>query len=96
MKLTKEDIREKMETNDKWLIRGLIAIYDRQTADEQVSEDTKHNNTIGFNGGDGRWGANFAAFYKQRNFLTKKQINYIRPKMLKYSGQLLKIANGEI
>lgn len=96
MSFTKKQIREKLETDDKWLIRGVMAIYDKQTADEARAEATKYHNGVGFNAGDGRWGASFAGFARRNGYLTTKQINYIRPKMLKYAGQLAKIANGTI
>lgn len=100
---TKEEIRENLQTNDTWVLRGVLAIFDKQTADEQVSEDTKHHNNIGFNGVDARIMSSFA---KQiQNFkpggkfhtpLSKKQMAIARKKILKYSGQLAKIANGAL
>jgi hypothetical protein len=37
-----------------------------------------------------------ARFYKDRGFLSPKQLMHVRKKMLKYSGQLAKIANKKI
>lgn len=91
-----EEIRFNMETNNKWLIHGLLAIYKRQTDDEQNAEITAHQNSVGFNGPDANVLTRMAKWYQQHGFLGKKQIDKCREKMLKYSGQLALIANGEI
>ena len=99
---TKEEIKEKLETQDVWVTKGVVAIFDRQTADEQEVEETKHHNGIGFNGVDGRIMSSFAKQInnfrpgKYRSPLSPKQMTIARKKIMKYSGQLAKIANGEI
>ena len=35
-----EAITAKLATNDRWLIRAVVAIFEKQTADEQESEET--------------------------------------------------------
>lgn len=99
---TVEEIKDNLKTKDVWVTKGVVAIFDRQTADEQASEETKHHNGIGFNGVDGRIMSSFA---KQiNNFrpgkfntpLSKKQMEIARKKIMKYAGQLTKIANGEL
>lgn len=49
---TPEAIKEKLETDNRWLIRGLVAIFQRQTEDEQRQDSTNHLNGVGFNGSD--------------------------------------------
>ena len=93
---TKAEIKTNLETNDKWLCRGLVAIFKKQTADEQVEGRTSHDNGIGFNGVDAEILTSFAMQYLERGFLTPKQIAMTRKKMLKYAGQLVKIANGDV
>lgn len=95
-KWTKEEIRFKVETDNTWLIRGLLAIFDRQTDDEKNDEITKHENNIGFSGCDANILTSFAKHYKEHGWLSKKQIEICRKKMLKYCGQLAKVANKEI
>jgi hypothetical protein len=96
-------IREKLETNDKWLARGIVAIYAKQTADEKLSKLTKHSNGVGFNGRDAEflsslasqimtWEGTPKAERKWRQPLSEKQVNAARRKMLKYAGQLARIA----
>ncbi len=95
-KWSKEEIRFRLETDNRWLFKGLLAIYDRQTEDEKSSEITKHENSIGFNGVDANILTAFAKHYKEHGWLSKKQIDLTRKKMLKYSSQLSRIANGEL
>lgn len=95
-KWTKEEIRFKLETNNIWLFRGLLAIYMKQTQDEKIDAITKHENGVGFGGADANILSSFARQYSSNGFLTAKQIDLCRKKMLKYAGQLAKIANGVI
>lgn len=95
-KWTKAEIRNRLETDDKWLIRGLVAIYNRQTDQEQNNGMTKEENGVGFNGVDSVILSDMAKQHMTRGFLSRRQIEIVRGKMLKYAGQLTKIANGEI
>lgn len=92
--VTKELIVERMNRDPKWLYRGILAIYDRQTADEQASETTSHDNGIGFNGVDASFLSSLAKQVRNRGFLTPTQLTFARKKMAKYAGQLLRIAEG--
>lgn len=92
---TKEAIKEKMIADDRWTIRGLVAIYNRQTDDEKNDGLTKHENGIGFNGVDSAILSDMARQYVERKFLTNRQIVIVRKKMLKYAGQLANIANEQ-
>lgn len=99
---TKDEIREQLITNDAWLIRGIIAIFEYQTASEQASDNTSEDNGVGFNGVDGFILSRFAKFCLKiksegrKPFLTPKQKAIALKKMPKYAGQLAKIANGKI
>lgn len=93
---TKEFIKEKILTNDLWLARAVVAIYKKQTSAEQQAGYTKEFNGVGFNGVDSEILSSLAEFYKNRGFLSPKQLNIARKKMVKYVGQLTKIANKEI
>lgn len=93
---TKDEIRAKLESNDKWLCHGLVAIFNKQTAEEQRDGQTQEDNGIGFNGVDAEILTSFAMQFIERSFLTPKQLTITRKKMLKYAGQLTKIANGDV
>ena len=95
-KWTKEMIKEKIAANNVWLARGVVAIWNKQTEDERYSGQTTHDNGIGFNGADAEILSSFAMQYVSKGYLSPKQFDIARKKMLKYSGQLAKIANKEI
>jgi hypothetical protein len=90
-----KEIQEKLRENDLWVMRGLLAIYARQTEDEKNAEVTKHHNRVGFSGADATLLSSFAKQIQKRGSLSVKQMLWARKKMLKYAGQLAKIANGE-
>lgn len=93
-KWTKEEIAAKLATDDKWLIRGMLAIYERQTEDEKCSETTKEQNGVGFNGIDATIMSDFVKQWNTAGWLSTRQKALIRKKMAKYAGQLTRIANG--
>jgi hypothetical protein len=91
LKKATELVREYL-ASDKWMLRGLLAIYARQTADEKAAQTTRYDNDIGFNGLDAPILSSFAQQYQQRGWLSEKQLVIARGKMEKYAGQLARIA----
>lgn len=91
-KLTKELIKEKVTTDDRWAIRAIEVLYQYQTDDEQLHGETKHHNRVGFNGPDSPFMSSLAQQLKSGRVLSQKQLYYAKKKLGKYSGQLLKIA----
>lgn len=89
--LTKEAIATKLETNQVWLFRGIIAIFERQTSDEKSAESTKEDNGIGFNGCDAKFGSSLAKQLIAGRCLSVKQLSAAQKMMRKYAGQLLRI-----
>lgn len=95
-KWTKELVREFLNVSDAWVVKGVSTIYRFQTEAEKASETTTDDNGVGFNGLDAELLSSFAKGIEQYGSLTDGQMVWARKKMLKYSGQLAKIANGEI
>jgi hypothetical protein len=102
---TKDDIHTNLVDHDNWVYRGVVALYERQTDEEKEIGDTKVRNNVGFNGRDAQIMTSFARqiikwngikFRKHPTPLSKKQLCIARKRILKYSGQLAKIANGEL
>lgn len=100
---TKEEIRERLATDDNWLIRGILALFRLQTGTEQSRETTEVHNDVGFGAADATILSSFAkqiishtAHPKYPTPLSPKQLAISRRKMAKYSNQLSKIANGKI
>ena len=90
----KQQIRSKLLTDDRWLIRGVLAIYNRQTDSEQYKMETVEDNGVGFNGFDARFMSSIAQQILMGGILSIKQTAVVRRIMVKYSGQLMEIANA--
>lgn len=75
---TKESIVRLLETNDKAVARALVVLNNRQTFDEQSSENTKYLNGRGFRPCHARMGTSMANFYTKFGHLTPKQVSYWR------------------
>lgn len=91
----KELLREKLGTNRAWALRALVRIYELQTSDEQASGHTREYNEVGFSGVDGEILSSFAEQYKEKGFLSKKQMDILFGKMPKYWRQLDNISQAE-
>lgn len=83
-----EFLKKMLTTNHKWATAALIRIYDNQTLDEQNCGETYHLNGIGFSGSDARILTSFAEFYKNKGYLTERQITCVFKKIGKYANQL--------
>jgi len=86
-------IRHHLATNRTWALRGLVRIYENQTEDEKVSEDTRHDNGIGFTSADGHFMTSMAKQYIARGSLSEKQMKRVFKNMPKYARQLEKEAS---
>jgi hypothetical protein len=89
------EIRNKIATDDRWLQRGIIAIWKYQTATEKATKTTHLFNNVGFNGVDAPFLSSLAEFLSKGYNLSDKQKFVARKKMMKYSGQLYRIALGK-
>jgi len=96
---TEDFIRHKLATDERWVRRALIRLYQRQTQDEQVSKQTRNHNQRGFQPGDALWFSRLAEFtikFPNRP-LSEKQLKLVwkpwrgQPAMAKYAGQILRI-----
>lgn len=88
---TKERVRKELKTNPKAVTRGILALYDRQTDDERVNRTTSSSNGMGFNSHDAAFLSSLAMQIYKKGFLTEKQLEKGREKMLKYSGQIARM-----
>ena len=74
--------------DDGVVIAALMTIYEKQTADEQVSGSTRWENGVGFNGRDAQFGTSLAQQYMRFGRLSPKQISAARRMLQKYRRQL--------
>ncbi len=96
---TEDIIRHKLATDERWVRRALIRLYQRQTQDEQVSKQTRNHNQKGFQPGDALWFSRLAEFAIRfpNKTLSEKQLKLVwkpwrgQPSICKYSGQILRI-----
>lgn len=111
MNWTKDSIKAKMsQTNpegDMWVVRGMLAILQWQTAEEKANGMTVEDNGVGFNGVDAEILTSFCEQasrvlesrpndpMRYTRCLSPKQMEIARKKMLKYSGQLARIATNK-
>lgn len=94
---TKKERREKVKvlllTNDKAVLRAIIAIYNRQTEDEKTQDSTKHENYIGFCANDAPIMSLYAKQIQQYGGLTKEQLVIARKRISRYTRQLADLAD---
>ena len=92
----KGEILELLDSNDKAVCRALVRLYERQTETEKEAGTTKERNGRGFNGRDAAILTSIAQFYGRTGYLSRRQVDLVRKKIVKYVGQLVEIANEKI
>ena len=82
-------IKNMLRTNRVWATKGLLRIYERQTASEQASQTTHDHNGVGFTGADAEILSSFAQQVLGNRFVgSEKQLRILHHKMPKYARQL--------
>lgn len=95
-----QGIKGAILASDKVLFRAILAIYKRQTEDEKSDGATRYDNGVGFSGVDSFILTSFAEqlLAAQRVnapfWLSSKQKEIARRKMVKYARQLLEISKA--
>jgi len=98
--LTVEQIKTALVTDQYLLETALVAIFEKQTQDEQSDGQTKHNNGVGFTYGDGFRGKRMAKWILDgvniygKDFgtnLTGQHLEKAKKFMPKYAKQLYKL-----
>lgn len=78
-----------IKTTDEYAIGALLKIYSFQTADEQYTGGTHHDNAKGFNATDAGFMSSLSEQFLKKGSLSDKQIGYVKRIILKYIGQLI-------
>ena len=91
--MTVEEIREKVTTNQRWLERAILAVYARQTTDEQNMEETRWANGRGFTGPDANMMSYWAKWIQSGKHLSGTHLTRAFKRIGKYAGQLKKVVN---
>ncbi len=92
---TIEKITKLLQDSNAAVEKGIVAIFNRQTADEQRIEDTRYTNNIGFSGAHAKTGTYYAKWILSGRHLDGKFLQKGRTMILHYTKQLLSIANKE-
>ena len=78
--ITREQIETVLLRTDKVGMhavgRALVHLFNRQTEDEKINQDVKHDNGMGFQPCHAEIGTSMALFYQKNGFLTPKQVAY--------------------
>lgn len=89
-------IEKLLRTNNTAVERAIVAIYDRQTADEKAVSDTKHTNSRGFSAAHAKRGSYYARWIRGGRRLSGEHIDKGREIALHYTQQLADIANTNV
>lgn len=89
-------IKGNLLSKPHWVEKAILVLFERQTTDEQVAQETGHDNKMGFNKPDARRMSFVAEFLKTGKHLTReKALGVYGVKLQKYSTQLAKIATAK-
>lgn len=83
-----EMIAALVQRNDKAACEGILRIYGRQTADEKQVDATKHDNGIGFQQSDAKFGGFIARLYTSGRMPYADRMVRVRRMAVKYRRQL--------
>ena len=89
---TPDEIRALIDRSQEAVERALVAIYRRQTQDEQESYETKHHNRVGFAACHAGLGTYYAKWILSGKHLTGPHVERARRMVRHYAGQLHQIA----
>lgn len=90
-----EQIRELLRTNPRAVVRGVEVIHQRQTLTEQVTASTRDRNGVGWNAFDAEYMTRAADMIARRRRLPPSMLPRVRHRLMKYAGQLARVANGD-
>ena len=85
--------KTKLATDANWAIKGMLKIYEFQTATEKAIQTTKDHNDVGFSGCDGEILSSFSEQVLKGRTLSPKQMALVFKKMPKYWNQLVSLSD---
>lgn len=85
-------LKQKLSTDARWAVKGMLRIYEYQTADEKAVQETHNLNGVGFSGADANILSSFSEQVLKGRSMSEKQMAIIFKKMTKYAKQLERIA----
>lgn len=90
----RSSIASLLDRNPMAVERAIIAIFNRQTREEQRVGDTCVSNGIGFSGAHAKTGSYYASWVLSGKHLSGKHLEKARRMAKHYTRQLVEIAQG--
>ena len=94
--VTREQVIELLNTRPAAAEKAILALYARQTEDEQPTLATRHSNGRGFNASDARKMSFIAEFLRKGGHMKAETCRKHAPRLRKYAGQLVEVANANL
>jgi hypothetical protein len=91
---TPATIKALLDRSDKAVERAVVAIYQRQTSDEQDVGETRHHNGQGFASCHAHLGSYYARWILSGRHLTGHHLERARRMVRWYSKQLVEVAEA--
>ena len=91
---TPDAIRALLDRSDKAVERAILALYQRQTEDEQTTQETKHRNGRGFASCHAWRGSYYAQWILGGRHLSGLHLQKARRIARHYVGQLTEVAQA--
>lgn len=88
-------VKKQLGSNVQWATRAIVKLYEHQTMDEQISQNTRNVNGVGFNGTDAFILSSFAEQINRGRSLSAKQLAIAYRKLPKYSRQVISMIPPE-
>lgn len=89
---TPDTIKALLDRSDRAVERAVVAIYRRQTEDEQDTGETRHRNGRGFASCHAHLGSYYARWILSGRRLTGTHLERARRMVRWYSNQLIEVA----
>lgn len=89
-KARRDTVRKLIRENVHAAVAALAIVWSGQTEDEKASETTVELNGIGFTGRDGEFGTSLGNQWKEKGFLSPKQLGFVQKMMPKYADQIIR------
>lgn len=90
---TRSEIDALLRANPKAVERAMLALFARQTVDEQAVASTRHLNGRGFNAPSARRGSYYARWVRSGRSLSGPHLDKALRIALRHSAQLVEEAN---
>jgi hypothetical protein len=90
--MTKSQIISLLASNNRAVERALVALYHRQTVDEQRTSTTKESNGVGFNARDAEYATYLAKWVISGRHLTGRHLEAGRRIATFYARQLAEMS----